>query len=126
MKILITIFSSLLLLLCSCKKEEPQNWGPRLDAIEKALSIKDAQIAGLSELAYIQALDTAALQNDSFNLASITFAAFQIPQPASCRSNCGKQLNRHLTICQHVAPQNYTWCIQQAIRNYTTCIGRCH
>lgn len=126
MKILITIFSSLLLLLCSCKKEEPQNWGPRLDAIEKALSIKDAQIAGLSELAYIQALDTVALQNDSFNLASITFATFQIPQPASCRSNCGKQLNRHLTICQHVAPQNYTWCIQQAIRNYTTCIGRCH
>lgn len=126
MKNLITIFSSLILLLCSCSKEAPKNLEPRIDALEKAIAVKDAQITGLSELAYIQALDTVALENDSFNLASITFATFQIPAPAGCRANCAKQLRRHLNICQHVAPQNYIWCMQQAMRNYNTCIGRCN
>ncbi len=126
MKNLITIFSSLILLLCSCSKEAPKNLEPRIDALEKALAIKDAQITGLSELAYIQALDTVALANDSFNLASITFAKYQLITPAGCRANCGRRLATHINVCQHVAPQNYNWCMQQAIRNYTTCIGRCN
>jgi len=125
MKNLITIFSSLLLLLCSCKKEVPQNWGPRLDAIEKALTIKDAQIAGLSELAYIQALDTVALANDSFNLASMFFQSYQMQFPAACRANCASQRSVHMNICKHVAPQNRIWCMTQAMRNYSLCISRC-
>lgn len=127
MKNQIAIFSFLMILLSSCaKKEATPNWGPRLDSLEKAIAVKDAQIAGLSELAYIQALDTVALANDSFNLAAITFANYQLPTPAGCRATCGRKLAAQINICQHVAPQNYLWCIQQAIRNYHTCIGRCN
>lgn len=126
MKNLITIFSSLILLLCSCSKEAPKNLEPRLDALEKALAIKDAQIAGLSEMAYIQALDTVALVSDSFNLASIIFASHQLPLPASCRATCARKRQTHFNICLHVPPQNQIWCFQQAMRNYNTCIARCN
>ena len=127
MKNQIAIFSFLMILLSSCtKKEAIPNWGPRLDSLEKAIAVKDAQIAGLSELAYIQALDTVALANDSFNLAAITFANYHLPTPSGCRATCGRKLATHINICNHVAPPNRDRCMQQAIRNYMACIGRCH
>ncbi|MBK8449478.1 MAG: hypothetical protein IPL42_05390 [Saprospiraceae bacterium] len=126
MKKLILPFAFALFFLNSCNDGKQSEIENRLIAIEKSLAIKDSQITGLSELAYYNALDTAALENDSFNIALITFAAFQIPNPASCKAACLNKLKRHLNICRHVPPANRIWCETTACNNYRTCIARCH